>query len=272
MNAEEPKRLNSQPATYDKVLGLLPEDRRTRILDVGAGEGFFCRRLNDLGYRVEACDIAPENFKCVDVPFVGVDLNRPIPIADDQYDCVVSIEVIEHVENHFQFMRELIRITRPGGRIIITTPNVLSLPARWYTFLYGYSDSAPLPIDPAQDDVFMEHINPISAPELLFLFERYGAEMEVLTTNRLRRSSWLPMILLYPLLALLIRLRLLRRKHAPVHRLHRRHIRWMLHPADLMGRITIAMARKRAAGEISRASPGAIEPAQTAAARRASAA
>ncbi|NQU25936.1 MAG: class I SAM-dependent methyltransferase [Candidatus Nealsonbacteria bacterium] len=245
MNNSEPKRLNSQPATYDEVLGLLPEDRATRILDVGAGEGFFSRRLMDLGYRVEACDVSPDGFKCADVPFRQVDLNGPIPIADNEYDCVVSIEVIEHVENHFQFVRELIRITKPGGRIIVTTPNVLSFTARWYQFLYGYSDCAPLPIDPAQEEVFMEHINPISLPQMLFLFERYGAEMEVLATNRFRKSSLLATLLLYPLLAVAIRLRLLRRKHKDVHALHRRHIRWMLRPANLLGRITIVMAQKR---------------------------
>ena len=115
MGTDEPQYINFEPKTYDKVLSLLPVDRSTRILDVGAGQGYFCRRLKNLGYRVEACDVLPGDFKCPDVAFTEVDLSKPMPIADNQYDCVVSIEVIEHLENHFQFMRELVRITRPNG-------------------------------------------------------------------------------------------------------------------------------------------------------------
>jgi len=264
MNHDAPKPLNSQLGTYEKVVGLLPPGRGARILDVGAGEGFFCRRLHELGYRVDACDIEPRAFRCPEVPFTRVDLNAPLPIANEQYDCVVSIEVIEHVENHFLFLRELLRVTKPGGRVIVTTPNVLSLPARWYTFLYGYSECSPLPLDAGLDDWHMEHVNPIGVPQLLAIFERYGAELEVLTTNRLRRSSWLPMILLYPLLAVAIRLRFLRRKHAGRHALHRRHIRWMLHPANLMGRITVAVARKRLVVDRRGPTPAEPEPSEVA--------
>ena len=91
----------------------------------------------------------------------------------------------------------------------------------------------------------MEHINPISVSELLFAFERFGADMDVLTTNRIRRGCWLPMLALYPLLTLAMRWKFLRRKDAEFHELRRRHLRWVLHPANLMGRITIAAAKKR---------------------------
>lgn len=271
MSQDQPRYINFQPGTYDEVQGLLPKCRSARILDVGAGQGYFCRRLKDLGYPVEACDLVPENFKCPDIPFIKADLNRTIPVPDNQYDCVVSIEVIEHLENHFQFMRELIRVTRPGGQIIITTPNVNSFPSRWHYFLYGYTDCAPFPVDPTRDEYFLEHINPISVPELLFLFERFGAEMATLTTNRLRRSSWLPMIFVYPLAALAIRLKFLRKKHAELHELYRRHIRWVLHPANLMGRITIAAGRKRAAGQVGHRQTDAATPQQVSGGRSAAA-
>jgi len=243
---DQPRAIHFQPGTYDKVLELLPQDRSARILDVGAGEGYLCRRLKDLGYNhVEACDALEKTFKCPDVPFTKVDLNQSIPLPDNRYDCVVSIEVIEHLENHFQFMREMVRVTRPGGLIVVTTPNVLSLPSRWHFFAYGYTDCAPFPLDPTRDEYYMQHLNPISLPELLFHFERCGAELVALHTNRIRRSSWLPMVFLYPLLAIVIRLRFLRRKYARFHGLYQRHIRWVLHPANLMGRITIAVGRKQ---------------------------
>jgi len=245
MSAEAPRPITFQPDIYDRVLGLLPAGRPLRVLDVGAGEGYFSRRLHDMGLRVEACDFRPENFKCAEIPFLETDLNERLPCGNDSYDCVVSIEVIEHIENHFRFMRELIRVTKPGGTIIVTTPNVLSLTSRRHFFLYGFTDCAPIPIDPACRNYFMQHINPISLPELLFLIERFGAELADLKTNRIRRSSVIPALLLYPLLALALRRKLLRAKHRQSRELHRRHIRWLLTPASLMGRITIAVAKKR---------------------------
>jgi SAM-dependent methyltransferase len=239
-----------QPDIYGKVLPFLPDGPGRRVLDVGAGQGYFSRILKDRGYAVDACDAQPENFRCPDVPFLKADLNRSIPCADGRYDAVVSIETIEHIEDHFRFMGEIVRVTRPGGVIIITTPNVLSLTSRWHFFLYGTTDCAPLPIDPGRPDHFMEHINPIGLPEILFHLERHGAELEALATNRMRRSAWIPFLLLYPLLALALRRKLLRGRYGDRDALHRRHLRWMLRPANLLGRITIAVARRRSGAPV----------------------
>ncbi|MEE8116792.1 MAG: class I SAM-dependent methyltransferase, partial [Gemmatimonadales bacterium] len=177
--------------------------------------------------------------------FHKADLTKSLPIEDDTFDCVVSIEVIEHVENHFQFMRELLRVTKPGGMVILTTPNVLSLTSRWYYFRYGFNDCAPMPLDPHLEEYWMEHLNPISAPEILYLFERFGADMVDLTTNRKRKSTWVPYLLLFPFLWLGMRIKFLRKKFGERLPLHRRHVKWMLSRANLMGRITIAVGRKR---------------------------
>lgn len=53
-----------------------------------------------------------------------------------------------------------------------------------------------------------------------------------------------PKVLMYPFFALSIRRALLGKKYADRRELHERHIRWMLKPANLMGRITIAVARR----------------------------
>jgi len=60
--------------------------------------------------------------------FTPVDLNAaPWPLADECADAVVAVETIEHLENPRAFVRELTRLTKPGGWIIVTTPNQLSL-------------------------------------------------------------------------------------------------------------------------------------------------
>jgi 2-polyprenyl-3-methyl-5-hydroxy-6-metoxy-1,4-benzoquinol methylase len=60
--------------------------------------------------------------------FCQIDLNNaPYPIVDASADLVLAIETIEHVENPRALMREIVRIARPGGWAVVTTPNQLSL-------------------------------------------------------------------------------------------------------------------------------------------------
>jgi SAM-dependent methyltransferase len=242
--SEQPKGITFQPDIYPKVLELLPP-APARILDVGAGEGYLCQLLQERGYQVEACDYLQDIFKVPGVPFHKADLNHAIPLPDNTYDAIVSIEVLEHLENHVRFIQECLRVTRPGGLAIFTTPNILSLPSRWHFFLYGTTDCAPRPLDPTLKEYYMQHINPIGLDQILFLVERFGGELVELTTNRIRRSARLPVFLLRPLLALALRGKLIRKSYEPWLPLYRRHMKWMLHPANLLGRITMAVARKR---------------------------
>jgi len=95
-----------------------------RVLDYGAGAGNLTRRLLQMDNftSVHCADImaAPEG---LDVPWIQQDLNESIDGFDGAFDVVIASEVIEHLENPRQTMRELVRLCRPGGYVIITTPN-----------------------------------------------------------------------------------------------------------------------------------------------------
>ncbi len=239
-----PRAITFQPDIYPRVLSLLPADKSLRILDVGAGEGYFCKLAVEDGRTIEACDYSAEQFRMPHVPFHRADLSEGVPLSDASYDVVVAIEVIEHMEDHFRFVRELMRLAKPGGTVIITTPNVASLSSRMHFFLYGYNDCAPRPLDPFKPDQHNQHINPIALPQMLYLVERYGGDVANVATNRIRRGSYLPM-LTWPLLSFALKRKLLKPRHAKMHDLYRRHIRWMLTRDALMGRITIVVATKR---------------------------
>jgi len=248
-----------QPGIYRKVLSLLPKDRNLRILDVGAGEGYFTHCLRAAGYTdLTGCDFV--DWKLSDVPFKRADLNAEIPFESDSFDCVVSIEVIEHIEHHARFIAELMRVTRPNGMILITTPNTLTIEGRWHSAIFGFNDCAPLPLEADRDDWYLQHVNPIGLPRLLFNLERAGAELVELHTNRYRRMSSLLYYPVLPVLALALRLKLLRAKYAEQRELYSRYLHWMLSKANLCGRITMAIARKRQ-GTVTRVSISARRPA-----------
>jgi len=98
------------------------------VIDVGCGVGnlrkFVLRKFsNYIGVDV----IHYEQLEN-EVEFHKVDLNTErIPLSDGCADAVISVETIEHLENPRAFMRELIRLLKPGGWVFVTTPNQLSL-------------------------------------------------------------------------------------------------------------------------------------------------
>jgi len=242
--AAAPQPMVFQRDIYARVLDLLPKPPG-RVLDVGAGQGYLCRLLCDRGVTVEGCDYSADDFRCPDVPFHAGDLMRGLPVPDASFDCAVSVEVIEHVPDHAKLVSELLRVVRPGGTVIITTPNLCDLASRRDFFLSGYNSAQPLPLDPAHPAPHLLHTNPIALPHLIYWIERAGGTVEQVATNRYRLGAWPLYLALYPLLWLALRRRLLRRRHAALRALHQRHLDFMLCRAALLGRIAIVVATKR---------------------------
>ena len=96
------------------------------IVDVGCGAGDLYPRVRDrfeyIGVDVVRYAGFPEEAR-----FCRFDLDRgTIPLAEKSADVVVAVEVIEHLENPRDFARQLVRLVKPGGWVLITTPNQLS--------------------------------------------------------------------------------------------------------------------------------------------------
>lgn len=110
-----------------RVLAARQPDGGT-LVDVGCGTGTLWSHVRDrfstyLGVDVLRYEGFPE-----DGTFIPVDLDTGrVALPDASADVVAAVETIEHLENPRALARELLRLARPGGLIIITTPNQLSL-------------------------------------------------------------------------------------------------------------------------------------------------
>jgi SAM-dependent methyltransferase len=96
-----------------------------RILELGAGTGAMSLRLLDLGYSLIASDVLEVNFIPRDrVDFIAADLNMPFaaPIAE-RFDAIVCLELIEHLENPRHTLRQCRQLLKPGGLLLLSTPN-----------------------------------------------------------------------------------------------------------------------------------------------------
>jgi 2-polyprenyl-3-methyl-5-hydroxy-6-metoxy-1,4-benzoquinol methylase len=98
------------------------------LLDVGCGGGDLWRATRDRFTRCIGVDAVRYPELPDDIEFERADLDRDrLPLADAFAEVTAAVEVIEHLENPRGFVRELVRVTKPGGWIVITTPNQLSM-------------------------------------------------------------------------------------------------------------------------------------------------
>jgi 2-polyprenyl-3-methyl-5-hydroxy-6-metoxy-1,4-benzoquinol methylase len=98
------------------------------LVDVGCGKGKLWSHLGRLFDRYVGADVVRYEGFPADAAFCPVDLDaQRVLLPDAAGDVVVAVETIEHLENPRAFVRELVRLGRPGAWVVVTTPNQLSL-------------------------------------------------------------------------------------------------------------------------------------------------
>jgi len=104
---------------------LYPQAKDLRILDVGCGTGYITRMLGQYGdvTGLDMADIALEFCARNGVASVKKGSIGNIPFEDNQFDLVCALDILYHkaVENDEEAIREVCRVLKPGGRVIITT-------------------------------------------------------------------------------------------------------------------------------------------------------
>lgn len=98
------------------------------VLDVGCGGGIVCEPLARMGAKVTGIDAGAENIVAAKAHAAqsGLSITYKASTAEDfkgQFDVVLALEIIEHVDDPALFVQSLVRLTKPGGKIIISTIN-----------------------------------------------------------------------------------------------------------------------------------------------------
>lgn len=98
------------------------------IVDIGCGVGGLFPFVSAHFERYVGVDAVRYDGFPGDVEFHKADFDTgETPLPDSRADAVVAVETIEHLENPRAFMRELVRLAKPRGFVIVTTPNQLSV-------------------------------------------------------------------------------------------------------------------------------------------------
>lgn len=175
---------------HEEVLNCFASLPKGTVLDVPSGQGALSKSLEALGFKVFCGDIEKENMIYRNSRCIQLDLNNFLPFRERIFDYVVCVEGIEHIENPHHLIREFAEVTKKGGYALISTPNVMTIKSRLRFLFYSYLDFfryfGPLPLKERHQirDYDHQHLNPLSYPEIRFILEKYGFQIQRIVTNR----------------------------------------------------------------------------------------
>ena len=234
---------NTSRNTHNVVAELLGEDVDHKvILDVPCGEGAFSKRMLEKGADIFSADCV-NIIKIPNPQFSVVDMNERLPYADAMFDAVICIDGIEHIERPFDFIKECRRITRPGGMLIISTPNLTALRSRWRYLLTGFHQGEKSPLDESEYTP-LHHLSLVSFPDLRYRLHANGFRVAAVRTNRVKLISWL-YIVLVPLVYLVTVLAFIKEeKDADVREQNKEIVKQLFSVAVLFGETLIVKATR----------------------------
>ncbi len=169
------------------------------VLDLSCGGGDTALMLKDQGFAVVATEYVHPPFLGNQILRVGgVDLNECLPFKSGIFDGVNLTEVIEHCEHQAQLIREIARVLRFGGVVVISTPNVLNVLSRLRFLFTGFMRGRVRPVHHTKGPGQAPNIYLIHFYELYYLLFHYGFVVEELKTTRIKFAPVFFSIFLYP--------------------------------------------------------------------------
>ena len=134
------------------------------VLEAGCGEGYGADLIADVARRVIGLDYDEATVTHVRANYPRVDMRHgnlaEVPLSDGSVDVVVNFQVIEHLWDQPQFVAECLRVLRPSGLLLMSTPNRVT-----------FSPGRDTPINPF-------HTRELNAAELTELLESAGFALE----------------------------------------------------------------------------------------------
>ena len=164
--------------------------RGARVLDAPCGSGALTVALAQEGFSATGADLDSEAAALLGLSFTQANLEAALPWQDEHFDAVFCTEGIEHLENHFSFLREIRRILKPGGLLVLTTPNITALRSRVRFFGSGFFGRDSRPLNEAARHP-LHHIGLATLPELRYELHVSGFRLSEVSHTHIKPISYL---------------------------------------------------------------------------------
>ncbi len=151
-------------------------EAKNEVLELGCGTGALSLRLSDLGFTVSCSDYVRNNFKLPEsFDFFELDLNTVFEDQfDRKFDIIIASELVEHLENPRNLIRNCAALLNENGLLVITTPNITtpaSIASMIYDDSFRWFDETSYEKD--------GHIRPVSRWELVKILIENGLKISV---------------------------------------------------------------------------------------------
>ncbi|MBL4775963.1 MAG: methyltransferase domain-containing protein [Mariprofundus sp.] len=137
------------------------------VLDIGCNVGYGSDILSRSARKVIGVDVsekvilsAKNRFTCENIEFQHID-GKTLPFGNDRFDVIISCQVIEHIVDYDQFIGEILRVLKPDGVVVFTTPN------------------ACIRLDPGMEPWYEFHVKEFMSSELDVLLRDYFSHVSV---------------------------------------------------------------------------------------------
>lgn len=191
----------NKASRYSRIKELIPQEINAnwKLLDYGTGTGLLAQWLySTYGVNVDAVDIDLEELEKAREIWGGVENNVNFIAMEDieerEYDAVFSIQVMEHVHNHGEYLNRVNRLTKMGGIFIVSIPNVSN-----FRFLSSTINITDKKLQVLSRDVLdgydkgMHHIHSWDPIHFVTLLSSCGFEFECWTpTEGMPLPFWFP--------------------------------------------------------------------------------
>lgn len=122
----------------------------TAVLDVGCGDGSrYADYLISVGIKVHGLDVSEVAVRAArerGIEAQVANLGRKLPVPDEKFDSSICLEVLEHLVEPEFTAREIYRVLKPGGHLLVSVPNVGFWPVRLELLLTGHFNPKGSPV------------------------------------------------------------------------------------------------------------------------------
>jgi len=112
----------------------MPDREGCRVLNLGCGGGLLEAELKRDGLSPVSVDLSPVALRQTlhgQIPGVQADCSGALPFADDSFDAVFALDIVEHLDDDRGCVEDVFRVLRPGGMLLVTVPAFAWLWSQW---------------------------------------------------------------------------------------------------------------------------------------------
>lgn len=101
--------------------------KKSKILEIGSGYGFFLKNMHKLGYDVTGVEISSERRKILkritNAPILSINIDESIK-TNEKFEFILLFQVLEHISNPINFLTNIQKLMKPNGKIFVEVPNI----------------------------------------------------------------------------------------------------------------------------------------------------